>query len=55
MPNILTSDAISVFGLRSKIEKDVSASFETINLAETEQIGVYDDPLGSWDFDFSDL
>ncbi len=40
--NIITSDAISVFGVRSKIEKDVSASFETVTLAEMEQIGAND-------------
>ncbi len=42
VPNIITSDAISVFGFRSKIEKDVSTSFRTISSAEMEQIGAND-------------
>ncbi|MCK4904224.1 MAG: TonB-dependent receptor plug domain-containing protein, partial [Candidatus Marinimicrobia bacterium] len=42
VPIIITGDTISVFGFHSKIEKDVSTSFETITLAEMEQIGAND-------------
>ena len=42
IPNIISSDAVSVFGFRSKIEKDVSTSFETITSDEMEQIGATD-------------